>query len=632
MIINVSSGSALTSAVGKATDGDVIQLSSGTYDIDVRNASFTNGVTITSAPGANVVVNNLFAYNDTGLIFKDLELARSATTTRYEVNTSSNITLDGLYVHGSLDDNPANDGNGITVRGSHNVTIENSEFQQLYSGLSHLKDDGLIVRGNYFHQMAMDGMRGGGSSNVTVDQNFFTDFNRDGGAHTDAIQFWTTNEKTSAHDITVTNNVVLGSVGTSMQGVFLGEETGVLPYQNVDISGNMILGSQWNGIYNTNGVNVSVTDNTVVATSSSMSAWIKLASIEGATLSNNVSTSYIWTDNTGVQSNNQTVAIATDGGLSLLNQWLNTHGGDLSSLPQAVWDEIHPTASTLVKGTTGSDALASTGTGNQLIEGGAGADTLTGGQGANILAGGDGNDSYVLGTSGDVVIENDAGGYDTVTTSASLYTMPANVEALKFGGATANGNELNNNMWGSGKAETFRGYQGADTLQGRDGADTLYGGDGNDSLNGGTGNDYIDGGAGNDYIVTSTGDDKVFAGAGADTIMSDYGSDRLEGGDGGDVFIFTQALRAERMSIVDFNPSEGDWISLRSIDANVGVAGNQNFTFIGTAGFSHHAGELRVVNGTGYATIQGDTNGDGLFDLNIVVNGVSTVTPGNILL
>jgi hypothetical protein len=632
MIINVSSGSALTSAVRSAKDGDVIQLNSGTYDIDVRNAAFTNGVTITSAPSANVVVNSFFVYNDKGLIFKDLELIRSSTTKKFEVNSSTNVTLDGFYVHGSLDDQPNNDGNGITVRDSHNITIQNSEFQQLYSGLSHLKDDGLIVRGNYFHQMAMDGLRGGGSSNVTVDQNFFTDFNRDGGVHTDAMQFWTTNEKTSAHDITVTNNVVLGSVGTSMQGIFLADETRVLPYQHVNISGNMILGSQWNGIYNNNGVDVSVTDNTVVATSSSMSAWIKLASIEGATLANNVSTSFIWTDNTGVQADNQTVAMATDGGLSLLNQWLETHGGNLSSLPKEVWDEVHPTSSIVRPGTALNDALTASGGGDQLIEGGDGADTLTGGQGVNILAGGAGNDSYLLGTTNNVVLESAAGGYDTVTTYASVYTMPANVEALKFGGATANGNELNNDMWGSGAAETFRGYQGNDTLQGRDGNDGLFGGDGADSLNGGSGDDYIDGGVGNDYIVTSTGDDKASGGAGADTIVADYGSDFLIGGDGGDVFIFNQAIRGEYMRIDDFTPNEGDWISLRNIDADVNLAGDQNFKFIGTSAFTRHAGELRVINGPGYATIQGDTNGDGVYDLHLVVNGVSTVTAGNFML
>ena len=631
MIVNVSSSSALTSAVRNATDGDVIQLSSGSYNIDIRNASFANGVTITSAPGAKVEVTGLLALNDKGLTFKDLEFVRAGSQT-FQVMNSSNITLDQLYVHGSLDGDATNDDAGIMVRDSTNVVVQNSEFQQLYCGLSHLDNDGMVVRGNYFHEIAMDGVRGGGSSNVIIDQNFFTDFQREGSVHPDAIQFWTSNETTSAHDITITNNVISRGDGTAMQGIFIRDEVGNIPFEDVTVSGNLVLGSMWHGIAIDGGKNVNFSDNTVVAAEDpSMSAWIRLLKVSGGTVANNVATRYTYESETTTKAGNETVAASTDGGLSVLNSWLHAHPG-LTALPQAPWDEVRPTTGLILSGTAAGDALTSIGYADQFMDGGAGSDTLTGGYGDNILAGGLGDDLYVLNYSDDAVIEDFGAGIDTVKTGAVTYTLADNVEKLVIigsGGKVANGNELSNDMQGNALSNTFRGYAGDDTLAGRDGSDYLYGGAGNDSIHGGNQNDKMEGGDGNDYIVTGGGDDKAWGDAGNDTLVADSGNDSLAGGAGADVFIFQ---KAGTQRVEDFNRAEGDWISLRVIDADVNTANNQNFKFIGTGGFTKHAGELRYVASSTYVTVMGDTNGDGVADLKMIVYGTTSVTSGDFML
>jgi Peptidase M10 serralysin C terminal/Beta-galactosidase len=64
-----------------------------------------------------------------------------------------------------------------------------------------------------------------------------------------------------------------------------------------------------------------------------------------------------------------------------------------------------------------------------------------------------------------------------------------------------------------------------------------------------------------------------------------------------------------------------DKIDLSDIDANSTLAGNQNFAFIGTGEFTHHAGELHVTSNNSLTTISGDVDGDGKADFSIQLRG-----------
>ena len=65
--------------------------------------------------------------------------------------------------------------------------------------------------------------------------------------------------------------------------------------------------------------------------------------------------------------------------------------------------------------------------------------------------------------------------------------------------------------------------------------------------------------------------------------------------------------------IHDFDPDR-DTIDLRPIDAVVGGR-NSAFDWIGRAGFSDTAGELRIAGRGGDLWLRGDTDGDGRADL-----------------
>ncbi|MFL6863727.1 MAG: M10 family metallopeptidase C-terminal domain-containing protein, partial [Allosphingosinicella sp.] len=122
----------------------------------------------------------------------------------------------------------------------------------------------------------------------------------------------------------------------------------------------------------------------------------------------------------------------------------------------------------------------------------------------------------------------------------------------------------------------------------------------------------IFGGGGNDVIHGGALDDVIFGGGLGDT---------LYGGGGNDTFRYqnvTESDLNEQDGIQDFNL--GDKLDLIHIDADTSQTGDQAFTFIGSASFTSHAGELRAFDtGGGIWEVQGDVNGDGVADFQVAV-------------
>ncbi|MBD8629355.1 heme peroxidase [Oxalobacteraceae sp. CFBP 8753] len=134
---------------------------------------------------------------------------------------------------------------------------------------------------------------------------------------------------------------------------------------------------------------------------------------------------------------------------------------------------------------TGSGNFAGTGN-NQAnqITGGDGDDVLDGGAGADTLTGGKGNDAYKVNQTSDVIVEVDGEGTDTVQSTATSYTLGANLEDLLHSGAAATlvGNELGNTIIGGSLNDILRGMDGNDRLDGGAGNDVLQGGNGSDAF------------------------------------------------------------------------------------------------------------------------------------------------------
>lgn len=81
--------------------------------------------------------------------------------------------------------------------------------------------------------------------------------------------------------------------------------------------------------------------------------------------------------------------------------------------------------------------------------------------------------------------------------------------------------------------------------------------------------------------------------------------------------------------ILDFVRGD-DLIDLSGIDARSG-AGNQDFTFIGTATFGGHKGELRYEKfGANAVIVSGDIDGDARADFKLLVKGVTALDAGDL--
>jgi serralysin len=231
---------------------------------------------------------------------------------------------------------------------------------------------------------------------------------------------------------------------------------------------------------------------------------------------------------------------------------------------------------------------------NDILKGGGGSDTLYGDSGNDTLKGGGGAD-----------ILNGGSGIDTASYAESSAGVIVLLITDTAAGGDAEGDELNSienvtgsahadDLWGNDGVNVLRGNDGNDSLKGFGGADTIYGGDHNDTLWGMDGNDTLRGENGVDTLIGGAGRDNLYGGASADVFRWDNTNET--------------GLTAGTADVIwDFNRLQGDEINLSGIDANLYVAGNQAFTFIGTDAFSGDPGEVRYYHSGGNTYIEMQT-------------------------
>ena len=329
-------------------------------------------------------------------------------------------------------------------------------------------------------------------------------------------------------------------------------------------------------------------------------------------------------------------------------------------------------------GSSHDDQVIGNGKAN-ILNGNAGNDVLDGSKGADRMIGGAGDDKYYVDNANDNVIELANEGADWVVSSIA-YDL-SNASHVEHGELTGSahinllgsdnhnwllGNDGNNYLNGYRGNDKIKGGKGNDVIDGSLGADTMWGGAGDDkfyvdnindkviesvregsdwvysridldlrkianvehgelladakNLVGSTGHNWLVGNDANNYITALQGNDKLVGGKGRDTLI---------GGAGNDTFIYkhiNESTVALKDVITDFTRGQ-DKIDLSAIDANTTQAGNQAFSFIGSANFSN-AGQVRFAGGV----VSGDVNGDKVADFAIEVKNVTALQASDFIL
>ena len=281
-------------------------------------------------------------------------------------------------------------------------------------------------------------------------------------------------------------------------------------------------------------------------------------------------------------------------------------GSNLEKLTLTGTAAIDGTGNELNNTLTGNSAA------NTLI-GGAGDDSLNGGAGADTLIGGIGDDIYTVDNAGDVVVELEGEGNDTVRSSID-WTLGATLENLTLTGSAnrvGTGNALDNVLTGNSGNNTLYGLAGNDWLDGGAGADTLIGGTGDDTYvvdnaadvvteNAGEGTDTVQASVTHTLAanvenliltgstaINGTGNtlDNVITGNSANnTLNGGAGADTLVGGLGDDIYV------ADALDTLVENSGEGTDTVQAGISYTLG-ANIEKLTLTGSA----------AINGTGNA-------------------------------
>ena len=246
------------------------------------------------------------------------------------------------------------------------------------------------------------------------------------------------------------------------------------------------------------------------------------------------------------------------------------------------------------------------GGGDDYVVGGASREKIRAGlDNDEVLAGGGDDIFFANGQTGEVVDGNDLfdGGdgrdtYDARSETGNVYMNleQGRVTSLGVGNdvlidvENLAGGSVADTMIGDDFSNVFKGNGGNDNMVAQAGRDRLVGTTGRDRLNGGTGKDVLYGGADDDFF------DWNAAGESTKTI-------------------------SDRDLVADFAQG-GDVFDASGIDANTVLAGNNAFTFIGGVAFSSTPGELRFTVADSNTFFHGDTNGDGVADLEVQILGV----------
>lgn len=271
-LISVSNATDLTKAIKTSVAGDTILLEPGNYGTVVVNSINRGAVTIKSADSnAEAVFDTLVVSRSSDFTFSGIEVSHALTATETEafrmvrVQFSSDINFVDMNIHGSLNNNPNDDGIGFSSSRSDRITVLDSKFTELNIAAGFGTGSDIIFAGNTIEN-TREGLNIAQIDGALVERNYITNILPDlsRGDHADAIQVHAGGTFLASNDLTFRHNVI--KVGSSVaHGIFIRSEKGAqgVVHTNVTVEDNYYEGNARHGISMDYVHNAKVFDNSV---------------------------------------------------------------------------------------------------------------------------------------------------------------------------------------------------------------------------------------------------------------------------------------------------------------------------------------------------------------------------------
>jgi hypothetical protein len=275
-------------ALDDARPGDVLRLAPGRYgDLDINNRRFETPIRIVPHDPANPPVFNTITIRQTeGVSLEGVAVLYQPTEASREhspviglenckrVSFIGGRVASGPSVNGVPEDAPKLDGTGnvqgrptgrIRISKCQEVAIERNDISNLGRGIVLADARGVRIVGNNIHDLRRTAVLGA-ASDLLIEGNRLHDVRpwRWGqtpvGDHADFIALWSPQNGGPYRNIRIINNIMAQQADTAILGMWLAGPAG---YEDVEIRGNVISGTDHQGIVLSDTRRVVVAGNTL---------------------------------------------------------------------------------------------------------------------------------------------------------------------------------------------------------------------------------------------------------------------------------------------------------------------------------------------------------------------------------
>ncbi len=279
-IFTVSSAAELSAAMSAAGGGDEIRLASGDYgDFSFSGKDFGSGVTITSSDPSNPATFNTIRLSSVENVTIDgvfVDFTPDEDTLDHhaalKVTNSSDITI----VNSVFDGGPSVTdgeyiGRGIWFQDTDNITISENEVYNFRRGILTSDADYVEISYNYVHDNRTTTLSGGDVDNLTIIGNHLSSshpVNFGGsGDHGDFIHYWTMPDQDGAsQNYVIKDNFLEQGDGTALLGIYLDNNSNPQGFEDVLIENNVIHNGNGQGMRLEDVDGVLIKNNTLVQT------------------------------------------------------------------------------------------------------------------------------------------------------------------------------------------------------------------------------------------------------------------------------------------------------------------------------------------------------------------------------